>query len=87
MLDRSELSFNEEFVKMFEEWVSIVYPDDHWRLDKHLTEDCWEYKHGHTEDDFILWLNVFVFSNCYKDTWGACRVEYVGWKNIGVNIK
>ena len=27
MLDRSELHFNEEFVKMFEDWVSIVYPD------------------------------------------------------------
>ena len=87
MLDRSELSFNEEFVRMFENWVSDVYPDDHWRLDKHLIEDGWEYKHENTEDDFILWLNVFVFYNCYKDTWGACKVEYVGWKNIGVNIK
>ena len=68
MLDRSELCFNEEFVKMFEKWIGNIYPDDHWRLDKRLIED-----------GFILWLNVFVFSNCYKDTWNACKVECVGW--------
>ena len=75
MLDRSELNFNKDFVKMFEDWVSIVYPDDHWRLDKNLTEDGWEYNHEHTEDDFIMWANVRLHSKVYKSRWDASSVE------------
>lgn len=76
MLDRSELVFNDEFTAMFEKWVGDMYPDDHWRLDRVGTEYGWKYKHEHTEDDFIMWINIKVYSQAHKCQWDKSDIMY-----------
>ena len=60
MLDRSELSFNEEVVKVFEYLqVECWNPDYHFLTDKIKNEDYgWLYKSEQVEEEFILFLNI-----------------------------
>ena len=76
MLDRNELEINDEFVGLFEKWVCDMHPDDHWRLDRINTDDGWEYKHEHTEDDFIMWINIKVYSQTYNNEWYDSEIIY-----------
>ena len=58
MLDRSELTFNEAVVKMFEHLqVDCWNPDYHFLTDKIKDEDYgWIYKSERVEDEFILFF-------------------------------
>lgn len=60
MLDRSELSFNNNVVKMFEYLkVDCWNPDYHFLTDKVKDDDYgWLYKRDDVEDEFILFLNI-----------------------------
>lgn len=60
MLDRSELSFNEEVVKVFEHLqIECWNPDYHFLVDKIKDKDYgWVYKSEQVEEEFVLFLNI-----------------------------
>ena len=60
MLDRSELSFNDEVVTVFEHLqIDCWNPDYHFLTDKIKDEDYgWVYKSEQVEEEFILFLNI-----------------------------
>ena len=76
MLDRNELEINDEFVGLFEKWVCDMHPDDGWRLNRIDTDDGWEYEHEHTEDDFIMWINIKVYSQTHNNEWYDSEIIY-----------
>ena len=60
MLNRCDFKYNDVFVKVFEDWIGAVYPDDHYLLDKQL-DSCGdgEYDNQHVEEMFDMWLNFY----------------------------
>lgn len=82
MLDRNELSFNDEVVKVFEylqiEWWN---PDYHFLTDRVDDEYYgWVYKSERVEDEFILFLNI-IYSTSNNGLRGVIetdmRVDYL----------
>ena len=82
MLDRNELSFNDEVVKVFEYLqIECWNPDYHFLTDKVNDEDCgWVYKSERVEDEFILFLNI-IYSTSNNGLRGVIetdmRVDYL----------
>ena len=83
MLDRSELSFNEEVVTVFEHLQVYCWnPDYHFLTDKVIDDDYgWVYKSERVEEEFILFLNIIYstqerFLNMVIDK--SMMVEYNG---------
>lgn len=60
MLDRYDLEFNSDAVKLFEdEFLYRSYPDYHFMRDKVKDEDVgWLYKSEYVEDMFTVFLNT-----------------------------
>ena len=77
MLDRSELGFNNDVVKMFEYLkVDCWNPDYHFLTDKIEDDEYgWVYKMESVEDEFIFFLNI-LYSLKYKDL-NNLKVEYI----------
>ena len=82
MLDRNELSFNDEVVKVFEYLqIECWNPDYHFLTDKVNDEDYgWVYKSERVEDEFILFLNI-IYSTSNNGLSGVIetdmRVDYL----------
>ena len=82
MLDRNELSFNDEVVKVFEYLqIECWNPDYHFLIDKVNDEDYgWVYKSERVEDEFILFLNI-IYSTSNNGLRGVIetdmRVDYL----------
>ena len=79
MLDRSELKFNDDVVKMFEYLqVECWNPDYHFLTDKIKDEDYgWVYKSERVEDEFNLFLNILY--SLKREDFNNLKVEYVLW--------
>ena len=77
MLDRSELSFDENVVKMFEYLqVECWYPDYHFLTDKIKDDEYgWLYKREDVEDEFILFLNILY--SLKREDLNNLKVEYM----------
>ena len=77
MLDRSELSFNDSVVKMFEYIkVECWNPDYHFLTEKIKDEDYgWIYKRERVEDEFILFLNILY--SLKREDIENLKVDYV----------
>ena len=82
MLDRNELSFNDEVVKVFEYLqIECWNPDYHFLTDRVDDEDYgWVYKSERVEDEFILFLNI-IYSTSNNGLRGVIetdmRVDYL----------
>lgn len=68
MLDRNELSFNDEVVKVFEYLqIECWNPDYHFLRDKIEHEDYgWVYKSERVEEEFILFLNILYSTDATR---------------------
>ena len=76
MLDRNELSFNDEVVKVFEYLqIECWNPDYHFLIDKVNDEDYgWVYKSERVEDEFILFLNI-IYSTSNNGLRGVIETD------------
>lgn len=80
MLDRRELEFNDDVVRLFEDkFLEGNYVDYHFYWDRVQTEDGWEYKHEQIENEFIMFLNaIYLLKHSLYSKEFNCVVGYNG---------